>query len=242
MMRPVSKGVWPTRTNSATKLVFVDWTNARPALVERTGEYCHICEIALPMGLAVEHILPKKHFDSLSSSWSNFLLICSSCNSRKKNVIPNRPHKFRYYWPHLNNTLMAFWTPIGGPGALLVTPHVALRPEQVARASATISLYKLDEKVLASGEADNRYRRKVVIASKALNLYLDYKQGQCSLRSITDSVITDGFFSLWLEVFKDETVVIDAILDLPEFRIDRQAWFDAHNQPVGRHPGRADPI
>ncbi|KAB0514190.1 HNH endonuclease [Pseudomonas koreensis] len=242
-MRPINKGGWPTRkNNSAIKLVFTDWSKARVHLVERTGQYCHLCEIQLPMGLAVEHIKPKEIYKSLSNNWSNFLLICTSCNSRKKVSDPVRPYRFRYYWPHLNNTLMAFCTSLTGPDALLVKPHSGLSAAQLTRAEATIELYKLDQRLLASGEGDARYTRKAEIGSKAVRRYLEYKSAICTLDSILDNVLSDGFFSLWLEVFKNEKVVIDAILDLPGFFIDRPNWFNATNDPVGRNPTRPDVI
>lgn len=242
-MRPINKGDWPTRKNNNTiKLVFTDWSNARESLVERTGRYCHLCEIQLPMGLAVEHIKPKEIHTSLSDKWSNFLLICTSCNSRKKVTDPQRPYRFKYYWPHLNNTLMAFSTSLIGPDAFLVKPHSGLNADQLTRATATIDLYKLDQRALASGEGDARYTRKIEIGSKAVRRFLEYKSGKCTIESILDSVVSDGFFSLWLEIFKKEKVVIDAILNLPEFKIDRQNWFDANNDPVGRNPTRPDVI
>jgi hypothetical protein len=223
-------------------LVFKDWSSARDKLIERTGRYCHLCEIQLPMGLAVEHIRPKEIYGGLSDKWSNFLLICTSCNSRKKVTDPQRPYKVVYYWPHLNNTLMAFSTSLVGQDALLVKPSSGLNAAQRARALATIDLYKLDQKTLVSGEGDARYTRKAEIGSKAVRRFLEYKRGSCTLESILDSVVSDGFFSLWLEVFKTERLVIDAILNLPEFKIDRPNWFDANNNPVGRNPLKADVV
>ncbi len=242
-MRPVYKGLWPTRPGSpGIRLVFTDWKNAKESLVERTGEYCHLCEIYMPMGLAVEHIMPKIHFAQLSDKWDNFLLICTACNSRKHNDIPLRPHKFKYYWPHLNNTMLAFQSPLIGPSAFLVTPRSALNPNQLSRANATINLYKLDQKLLSSGEPDPRYRRKLEIGSMAVRRYLEYKQGKCTLESIKDNAKADGFFTLWLEIFKNERPVVDALLDLPDFKLDRAHWFDAQNVPLGRNGAKTDPI
>lgn len=242
-MRPINKGLWPTRpSDNSVRLVFTDWTNARPTLIERTGDYCHLCEIYLPMGLAVEHIKPKILFGALSDKWDNFLLICTACNSRKKNDIPERPYRFKYYWPHFNNTLMAFYTPLFGSDAYVVTARSGLTPSQVARADATINLYKLDQKILSSGEADPRYSRKLEIGGLAVAKYLEYKRGVCTLDSIKRSVVADGFFSMWLEIFKREQIVVDALLDLPAFKLDRAAWFDANNNPVGRNAGKMDTI
>lgn len=242
-MRPVYKGLWPTRPdNAAIRLVFTDWTNAKKSLVERTGEFCHLCEIYMPMGLAVEHIMPKVHFGLLSDKWDNFLLICTACNSRKHNDIPARPYKLKYYWPHLHNTLLAFQSPFNGPSAFLVTPSSALNPDQLSRANATINLYKLDQKLLLSGEPDPRYRRKFEIGSMAMHRYLDYKRGQCTLQSVTENAKANGFFTLWLEIFKNERPVVDALLDLPDFKLDRAQWFDAQNVPQGRNGTKIDPI
>ena len=61
-----------------------DYGFSRPGLIDRLGPFCSYCEQPVER-LEVEHVLPKARFRSLSLSWSNFLLACKSCNTRKSN-------------------------------------------------------------------------------------------------------------------------------------------------------------
>ena len=92
-MRPINKGTWPTKNNGTKKKVFNDWTRAIPILKERTGHYCHLCEMKMNSGFAIEHIKPKVFYPQLKSHWSNFLLVCPYCNSHKIATIPKNIKK-----------------------------------------------------------------------------------------------------------------------------------------------------
>lgn len=61
---------------------------SRADLINNIGQYCSFCGMPLAASLAVEHMLPKADFPGLSVTWSNFLLACPICNS-KKNKFPS---------------------------------------------------------------------------------------------------------------------------------------------------------
>lgn len=61
-MRPINKGLHPITPQRGKKMVLNDWTKAIPFLKQRTGDYCHICEMKVTNMLAIEHIKPQIHF------------------------------------------------------------------------------------------------------------------------------------------------------------------------------------
>lgn len=240
-MRPINKGGWPVR-GGGRKYVFNDWKKAKRHLIDRTGLYCHLCEMRVNNSLAVEHIKARVDFPKLASSWTNFLLVCTSCNSRKLASRLAAPYRQHYYWPHLNNPLLAFDCPLAGPNAQLEVPRAGLSPGQQARAAATIALYQLDQRSTATGDSDNRYVERQKATKMAIDRRLEYVDGKATIAAIVDMAQTSGFFSVWLAVFADLAPVRLALLHAPDYKIDVGAWFDAQLNPVPRNPGNADPI
>jgi len=61
----------------------------RGYLIAYWGKYCSYCEIPMGTALHVEHRLPKSEVDNgavyADTDWSNMLLACASCNTRKSN-------------------------------------------------------------------------------------------------------------------------------------------------------------
>lgn len=240
-MRPINKGTWPT-LKGGKKYVFNNWGNAKPHLIRRTGIYCHFCEMRINNCMAIEHIKAKIDYPTLSNNWTNFLLTCTSCNSNKLAKRLDTPYRMQYYWPHLNNTLLAFVSPISGPDALLVRPHFNLNTSQSKRAQATIDLYQLKKKVDSSGESDIRYLERQIAAKKAIDRYIEYMDGKATIPAIVDMATSTGFFSVWLDVFDAIPPVKEALLLAPEFKIDVKSWFDANFNPIPRNAAATDPI
>jgi hypothetical protein len=87
-MRPVDRGAHPVRPNvreqGDLKVMVPDYSYWRPHLVRRLGEYCSYCEVPLGVKLAVEHKDPKRNPGVDPEAWSNLLLACTNCNSRKR--------------------------------------------------------------------------------------------------------------------------------------------------------------
>ena len=61
--------------------------------------------------LAVEHVVPKSLQPDLETSWDNFLLGCTNCNSVK---LAQPTNKTDFLWPDIDNTLAAFTYTEGG--------------------------------------------------------------------------------------------------------------------------------
>ena len=104
-MRPVTIGDHP-EDEDGDPLVFTDYKQARDPLIERIGDYCSYCEIALPSQIDVEHVLAKTLHPALELEWTNFLLACKNCNTIKSNKDIELED---LYWPHRDNTLRAFF-------------------------------------------------------------------------------------------------------------------------------------
>lgn len=240
-MRPVDKGDWPTY-GGGKKYVFNDWKKAKKRLVLRTGDFCHLCEMRINNALSVEHIKPRDSHPRLSATWNNFLLACNSCNSSKRQTAPLPPYRQRYYWPHLNNTMLAFYTPLIGAGAMVINATIALSAEQKVKAQATISLYGLDKLKTSTGDSDNRFTERLETIDMAIELLQDYANNDTNIRSILKVAVSRGFFSIWIDIFRSKPEVVTALMDSPKFKIDRTVYFDANLQPTHRNPLKADPI
>ena len=70
-------------TSDAESAIRNVYPNARRAMIDRIGQYCSYCELPIVANLAIEHIVPKTSFPLLATRWSNFLLACAACNSKK---------------------------------------------------------------------------------------------------------------------------------------------------------------
>lgn len=235
-MRPVDKGAWPTQRSSAkTKLKFNDWTRAIEHLQTRTGEFCHLCEMAVSHQIAVEHIKSRYHFPRLSNSWTNFLLSCSHCNSQKSSKRLAVPYRKRYLWPHIHNTLLAFEVPLTGANLGLVMPRSTLSTNAtlVRRAKDLINLYGLDKDTTASKAADRRFTLRLEAIQMATDRRLEYEQGQATIPAIVEMARKTGFFTVWFTVFSDVPAVKSALVNEPRFALNA-TWFDATLNPLPR--------
>jgi hypothetical protein len=70
-------------TSEAQTAIRNVYPNARRAMIDRIGQYCSYCELPIVANLAIEHVVPKTSFPLLATRWSNFLLACAACNSKK---------------------------------------------------------------------------------------------------------------------------------------------------------------
>lgn len=228
-MRPIEKGEHPLTRVQGKKMVLTDYKKAIPVLKNRTGLYCHICEMRSPF-LAIEHIKPQDHFPRLISHWDNFLLVCTYCNSRKLETIPLAPYRKKYFWPHLNNTLLAFKRNIFG----LIEIDPQLSTENKKRAENLISLYKLDKAYTEAGDSDTRWKEQASALLSAIQCKKEYTEGQITISAILREAVQHGFFSVWFKVFSDIFEVKKALVEAPEFHLNPH-FFDANYNPIPRN-------
>ncbi|CAN5441347.1 hypothetical protein BH09BAC1_BH09BAC1_13400 [soil metagenome] len=237
-MRPVEKGPWPTFQNGNRK-VFNQSSRAAKFLIQRTGDetnrYCHLCEMQITNAPAVEHIKPEEHFPRLANHWDNFLLICSYCNARKRDKIPTSPYRKHYYWPHINNTFMAFKPSL--TGVIEINQHYVNLPPQIERAQNLIDIYQLDAIVGPGGGLDIRFAQRL----RALNMAIERKRERANntatIAAIIDMATTTGFLSIWLMVFDDIQDVKQALINCPVFHLAETNCFDVNYNLVPRIAG-----
>jgi uncharacterized protein (TIGR02646 family) len=183
------------------------YTQWRKDMINNYGYYCAYCNMPLKHSLQVEHVQPKSLEPSLALRWDNLVLACGPCNVVKSNqLVSSKTH----YLPDVHNTHMLYTFP---PDGTATVKH-GLRPAQRAKALRTLNLVKLDGKPTGVEATDLRQDlRKEVheIAEEVLDDYLALANTRAA-RLIGRTAAGYGFFSIWLEVFKDYPEVISKII------------------------------
>ena len=98
-MRPIEKGAAPD-------VEFKKYSEAEPFLEERLGAYCSFCEFPIKHVPKVEHNVAKSQGGEVLN-WSNLLLSCKYCNTRKGAVV-KKGEKENYLWPDEDDTFHCF--------------------------------------------------------------------------------------------------------------------------------------
>ena len=234
-MRPVKRGDAPKHTNGAL-LVFKKYGDAFNYLIDRIGSYCSYCEIPMEIGLAVEHIQPKYLNPAIETEWSNFLLCCPSCNSRKGKKYINSDNIHNYYWPHLDNTFRAFiYASNQAP-----KPAESLNDLDRKIAQGTLELTGLNQEPITRGPIkDKRWKSR----NTAWSLSEQYKQ-ELRNRStdneyrnlLINLAISRGFWSVWMTVFQDDVDMRKRLIEA--FKGTDVDCFDAETLPRQRVGGK----
>lgn len=203
-MRPVRKGTSPYTSISC-------YQEARGYLIDKIGEYCSYCERRIPASLAVEHVEPKTHHADKELQWDNLLLACTNCNSTKghKDVQLNE-----YIWPHLDNTFLFFKYISSGK----VKPNQQLSDTDNIRAKKTLKLIGLNKKPSDTDTTvSNRLWKHRLeawsVAHENKKRYIASNDKEMSLSYIKDIALGNGFFSVWMTVFKDYPEVCEGLIE-----------------------------
>ena len=186
-MRSVERGPWPTE-DGTRPMSFTQYGRAKGPLIERIGEYCSYCE--RPGDLHLEHVVPKSVACELETEWSNFLLGCVNCNSRKLDKNKTRDG---YLWPDRDDTFVAFVYRSGGRVSL----DERLAPRERRKASALLDLVGLGEKGTRTDRRRHKRRQAWDQAIKVRNLISDDKSRILAI----NVALGTGFFSVWMAVF-----------------------------------------
>lgn len=226
-MRPVDKGPAP-RTD------YTDYKQALPDLIERLGPYCSYCERRLEIGLAVEHVQPKSMEAALELEWINFLLGCVNCNSCKgKKEIELE----KYLWPDVHNTFLAIEYTEGGVPRVSTDPRVSDRDQQ--RAGKLIELIGLDRRPGIPGKKpakrDRRWYYRNETWNKAQQKLAAWRRNPSE--ELGDAIVDlagQGYWSVWMTVFKDEPEMLRRFLEAEQMRGTARACFDAACRPLPR--------
>jgi uncharacterized protein (TIGR02646 family) len=211
-MRPIRRGASPRPGD------FANYRDALPDLVSRLGRYCSYCERLIPVQLAVEHIQPKglPAYQALIGRWDNFLLACVNCNSTKKDkdvvlsdvLLPDR-----------DNTFLAYL--YDEAGAVQVSPLLSRSQQKLAL--ATLTLVGLQQPGPAAPDANgrlialDRIKQRLeawLTATYARDELLALRPGDPVLvEALLRLALATGFFSVWMEVFRDDPAMRSRLID-----------------------------
>lgn len=230
-MRPVLRGPVPT-DDSGDEITFSHYNQARDPLIDRMGDYCSYCEIALPSAIAVEHVQPKSLEPALELKWDNFLLACNNCNSVKLNTPVDLPE---FYWPDLDNTLRAFLYEQDEPPQIIDDDAI----DQVI-AQRTIDLTGLDRLPGHPNysDRDRRWKKRFEAWSAALLAATFIEQNDSEeMRALAVEVARGrGFWSVWFTVFFQDLDMCERLI--AGFKGTASDCFDAETETIARPGGQ----
>ena len=189
-MRSVNRGPWPTGDHGR-RVSFPGYGYAKLPLIDRIGDYCSNCE--RPGDLHVEHIVPRSIDPSLETEWSNLLLGCINCNSRKSSRNSSRRG---YLWPERDDTFGAFTYRSGGR----VSVNGGLAARERRKAGSLFHLVGLGESGTRTDRRRHKRRQAWDTAVRVRSLTGD---GQSRILAVEVALGT-GFFSVRMAVFHDD--------------------------------------
>ena len=189
-MRSVDRGRWPAE-NDGRPTSFSEYGHAKVPLIERIGEYCSYCE--RPGDLHVEHVVPKSVAPGLEPEWSNFLLGCVNCNSRKGKRNKSREG---FLWPDTDDTFGAYIYRSGGRLCM----NASLARDEHRKASALFDLVGLGALGTRTDRRRHKRRRVWDQAVEVRNLINDDNSRALAIKV----ALGVGFFSVWMAVFHED--------------------------------------
>ena len=231
-MRPVDKGICPYT-------VIKDYSEALPYLEQRIGCYCSYCEMLIEHVPEVEHIIAKDCGGS-RTAWSNLLLACKYCNSRKKTIIGENP-KERWLWPDEDNTYLAFKYDLGLPK--LNDDYLRSKDDLIySQARNIFTDLCLDNIPRNANDKDRRYKNRNNAYNRAKDALSSWNRAKDTdfeddfKKSICVTAKAMGFFSVWMNVFEDEPMIRVALIHA--FEGTALDCFDLEGLAISRPSGK----
>ena len=172
----------------------------------------------------------KSKSPELITEWSNLLLGCKYCNSRKSNVT-DLSNVNDYLFPDECNTAIAFTYKYGYPSVNEnVINSIDGSGEMAKKAKNTFDLIKLGNKEAE----DKRNIKRNEVYQIALSSLKRWKNIQCEdmKNQIVDTALANGFFSVWMEVFRDKPIVLNALID--GFPGTEKHFFDSNGRVLSK--------
>lgn len=202
-MRPVNKGKAPQK-------VYKKYQDAESDLESRLGAYCSFCEMSINHVPEVEHREAKSTGGELLE-WENLLLSCKYCNTRK-GVSVKRGDKDKYLWPDVDDTFHAYSYDKDIPQLNEIYLNSKGTAEK-EKAENLFHLIKLDNIPICPKDKDRRYSSRNETRNCALESKIDLgkmkgiTERKAYLNALKNLALAKGFFSVWMEVFKDDEEV-----------------------------------
>lgn len=200
-MRPVIRGAAPKTYNQ--------YSEALPDLLDRLGVFCSYCEMNVSNSPEVEHVVPINH-GGAPLDWNNLLISCKQCNINKSD---NNLNRANYVWPDEDNTLKAieYFPPF------CLGPNPNLNTNESLLTVNTIELCQLNKWPGGNVEPtfkDLRWKHRGEAWFTAEDCLNDFQQNPSPQHaaSIARLVCTSSFFSVYFEVFKNEPLLINALI------------------------------
>ena len=204
-MRPINRGATP-KNEDGTDKIYTSYGQAKDDLKDRLACFCSYCEMGTENQVDIEHVVPKSIRPDLVNEWSNFLLACKTCNILKDN---NNTSRVGFVFPDTHNTSFLYEYSITG---VKVKDDLDDDTKELAR--ATFDLVQLDRKLDTSNRTDDRRFARDNSwkkAQEALNDLLELPTNPAMISATARSC--NGFFSMWIQIFKDYPEVKKAILE-----------------------------
>lgn len=207
-MRPVNKGEVPQK-------IYMRYQDAELDLEERLGAYCSFCEFCIQHVPEVEH-REAKSAGGEALKWENLLLSCKYCNTRKSDKV-KLGDKEKHLWPDEDDTFHAFSYQKDVPElneAYLRT----LGEESRSKAENLYNLIKLDNIPISPTDKDRRYRSRSEARNSAKSSKDSWERVKNSsykedfFEQTIKLALATGFFSVWMEVFKEDTEVREGLI------------------------------
>lgn len=207
-MRPVDKGAAPQKE-------YKQYKDAEPDLEERIGAYCSFCEMSINHVPEVEH-KEAKACGGEELAWDNLLLSCKYCNTRKGTHV-GKGDKDKYLWPDEDDTFHAYLYDKDIPR--LNEEYLLAQGNDVReKADRLYQLLKLDNMPIVLGDKDRRYTSRNIARNYALNSkeglkkMMDPASRKAYLSQTKILAQSSGFFSVWMDVFKDDEEVKNMLI------------------------------
>lgn len=179
------------------------------------GAYCSFCEFHIQHVPEVEH-KEAKAYGGAELEWENLLLSCKYCNTRKGKIV-KAGDKNQYLWPDCDDTFHAFSYKTEIPQ--LNIEYLEKQDDNVKeKAENLYRLLKLDTVPLSPKQKDKRYSAR----NEARNCAIESKNGwdkvksteqrDIFLKQIIQLATQTGFFSTWMEIFKEDAEVKESLI------------------------------
>ena len=171
--------------------------------------------------MSINHVPEVEHKEAKACggeelAWDNLLLSCKYCNTRKGTHV-GKGDKDKYLWPDEDDTFHAYLYDKDIP-RLNEEYLLAQGSEVREKADRLYRLLKLDNMPIVPGDKDRRYTSRNTARNYALNSkeglkkMMDPSSRKAYLSQTKILAQSSGFFSVWMDVFKDDEEVKNMLI------------------------------